>query len=64
MGMPDMIAETIESYVALAIRIAQDKDLRASLSAQVASNKHRLYRDRGSIAALENFIDRVVREPG
>jgi predicted O-linked N-acetylglucosamine transferase (SPINDLY family) len=62
MGMPETIAETIDGYVALAVRMARDPGFRAELKARVASDKHRLYRDRTSIAALEDFIDRVVRD--
>jgi predicted O-linked N-acetylglucosamine transferase (SPINDLY family) len=62
MGMPETIAETIDGYVALAVRMARDPGFRAGLKARVASDKHCLYRDRTSIAALEDFIDRVVRD--
>jgi protein O-GlcNAc transferase len=62
MGMPETIAETIDDYVALAVRLARDKSFRAALGARIANDKHRLYRDNASIAALGEFIDRVVRE--
>jgi protein O-GlcNAc transferase len=62
MGMPETIAETIDDYVALAVRLARDKSFRAALRARIANDKHRLYRDNASIAALGEFIDRVVRE--
>jgi predicted O-linked N-acetylglucosamine transferase (SPINDLY family) len=61
MGMPETIAETIDGYVALAVRLARDPDFRAGLKPRVAKDKNRLYRDRAVIAALEDFIDRVVR---
>jgi predicted O-linked N-acetylglucosamine transferase (SPINDLY family) len=64
MGMPETIAETIDDYVALAARIGRDKDFTAALRERIAGQKHRLYRDRTSIAALEDFIDRVVRPQG
>jgi predicted O-linked N-acetylglucosamine transferase (SPINDLY family) len=60
MDMPETIAETIDDYVALAVRVARDATFRAALKARIASQKHRLYRDRSSIAALEDFISRVV----
>jgi predicted O-linked N-acetylglucosamine transferase (SPINDLY family) len=62
MGMPETIAETIDGYVALAVRMARDPDFRTGLKARVARDKHRLYRDAASIAALADFINRVVRE--
>ena len=61
MGMPETIAETIDGYAALAVRIARDTSFRAALKERVARDKHRLYRDHASIVALGDFIDRVVR---
>jgi protein O-GlcNAc transferase len=61
MGMPEAIAETIDDYVALAIRMAKDTSFRASLKARIAKDKDRLYRDPACIAALEDFLNRVVR---
>jgi protein O-GlcNAc transferase len=63
MGIPETVADTIDGYVALAVRVAQDGGFRMELKARIASEKLRLYRDRTSIAALEEFIDRVVRNP-
>jgi predicted O-linked N-acetylglucosamine transferase (SPINDLY family) len=64
MGMPETIAETIDDYVALAVRIGRDLPWRAELKQGVARNKHRLYRDRSCIAALEDFLDRAARPQG
>ncbi|MCX7315187.1 MAG: tetratricopeptide repeat protein [Alphaproteobacteria bacterium] len=61
MGMPEAIAETIDGYVSLAVRMARDTAFRAELKARVARDKHRLYRDPACIAALADFINRVVR---
>jgi predicted O-linked N-acetylglucosamine transferase (SPINDLY family) len=61
MGMPETIAETLDEYVALAVRMARDPGFRASIKQRVASDKHRLYRDRACIAALEDFLDRAAR---
>ena len=63
MGMPEAIAETIDDYVALAVRIGRDHAWRRQLKQRVMSEKHRLYRDRTSIAALEEFLDRAARTP-
>jgi predicted O-linked N-acetylglucosamine transferase (SPINDLY family) len=60
MEVPETIAETIDDYVALAVRVAQDTGFRTALKARIASQKHRLYRDRSSIATLEAFIASVV----
>lgn len=63
MDAPDGIAATIDEYVALAARIATDKDWRDALKRRVSENKHRLYRDRACIAGLEAFLDRAARQP-
>jgi hypothetical protein len=37
---------------------------RTELSARIASQKHRVYRDRDCIIALEAFLDSAVRNGG
>lgn len=61
MGMPETIAGTIDSYVSLAVKLARDPDFRTAFKMRVAEDRQRLYRDRASITALEDFIDRAVR---
>src|SRR3569833_3416500 len=43
---PETVADTIDGYVALAVRVARDGGFRMELKARIASEKHRLYRDR------------------
>ena len=61
LGITETITHTIEDYIATAVRVANKPNERRALSRKVADNKHRLYRDRQCIAALENFIDCVAR---
>jgi predicted O-linked N-acetylglucosamine transferase (SPINDLY family) len=61
MGVPDTIAESLDNFVALAVRMAKDAAWRAAIKRRVADNKVRLYRDRACIAALEEFLDRAAR---
>jgi predicted O-linked N-acetylglucosamine transferase (SPINDLY family) len=63
MGMPEAIAGTIDDYVALGSRLGNDRTWREEIKQRVSSDKHRLYRDRSSITALEDFLDRVARQP-
>ena len=63
MGMPETIAETVDDFVALAIRMGRDQAWRAEIKRRIASDKQRLYRDRACIAALEDFLDRVAHSP-
>jgi protein O-GlcNAc transferase len=57
MGMPETVAGSIDDFVALAIRIGRDRSWRAEIKARVAADKHRLYRDRTCIVALERFFE-------
>jgi predicted O-linked N-acetylglucosamine transferase (SPINDLY family) len=61
MGVTETVADTLDGYVATAVRLAKDAELRRALSRQVADNKHKIYRDRASIAALDDFLERVAR---
>jgi protein O-GlcNAc transferase len=64
MGMPETVTGTIDDFVALAVRMGRDSSWRASIKARIASDRHRLYRDRACIAALEDFLDRAARSQG
>jgi predicted O-linked N-acetylglucosamine transferase (SPINDLY family) len=61
MGMGETVAERIEDYVALAVRMARDPAWRAEMRRRTAASKHRLWRDRACIAGLEAFLERAVR---
>jgi len=61
MGMPDTIAETIDGYVSLAVRIAKDPAWRTELRSRVTRDRQRLYRDRTCIVALQDFLERAAR---
>jgi protein O-GlcNAc transferase len=56
----ETIADTIDDYVAIAVRLARDVPWRMSLKRQMAENKHRVYRDREYISGLENFLWRAA----
>jgi protein O-GlcNAc transferase len=57
-------ARTIDDYVSIAGILGRDSAKRNELSAEIANKKHRIYRDRTCIAALEMFLDRAVRDSG
>jgi protein O-GlcNAc transferase len=63
MGMTETVAERIEDYVALAVRMARDPEWRAELRRKTAANKHRIWRDRACIIALEEFLEQAARHP-
>jgi predicted O-linked N-acetylglucosamine transferase (SPINDLY family) len=61
LGVSETIASTIDEYVAIATRLAQDPQARRTISSRMADNKHRVYCDRAPVTALENFLERAVR---
>ena len=63
-GVTETVADSIDGYVATAVRLGRDASWRAARSAQIAAHKHRVYRDRSCIAALGTFLQRVARGEG
>ena len=61
MGVADTVTATTDDYVAAAIRLACDKPWRMAIKRKIAANKHRLYRDEACVAALQDFLESVVR---
>jgi predicted O-linked N-acetylglucosamine transferase (SPINDLY family) len=58
-------ARTVDEYVSIAGLLGRDNRRRIALSAEIAAKKHRIYRDRDCIRALETFLDAAVRDsPG
>ena len=64
MDISETTVRTIDEYVSIAGFLGRTKAKRAELSAEIANKKHRVYRDRTCIAALEAFLDRAVRNKG
>lgn len=61
MEIPETIADSVDDLVAIAARLATDPEGR--LGRRIADAKHRLYRDRACISALEEFLGRAARRP-
>jgi predicted O-linked N-acetylglucosamine transferase (SPINDLY family) len=62
MGVTETITSSVDDYVAVAQRLATDTAWRAAIGQRMRDNKHRVYRDRACITALEEFLTRVTRE--
>jgi protein O-GlcNAc transferase len=62
MGMTETIASTLPEYIELAVRLGLDPEWRKQISEKIAANKHLVYRDKTCITALEDFLERVVKE--
>jgi predicted O-linked N-acetylglucosamine transferase (SPINDLY family) len=60
MDVTETIARNVDDYVSLACSLGGDHTLRENLSAKIAKNKHRVYRDRTCITALEAFLENAV----
>jgi len=61
MGVTATIVETVDDYVACAVRLARDVAWRMAMKAEIAAGKAQIYGDRACISALERFLDRVGR---
>jgi len=61
MGIDDTIADTLEGFVAIAVRLGRDPAWRDVQRRRIADNKHRCYRDRSAIGGLEEFLERTAR---
>jgi protein O-GlcNAc transferase len=62
MDVQETTARTIDEYVAIAGFLGRNVERRNELSTEIANKKHRIYRDRTCITALEAFLDSAVRK--
>jgi protein O-GlcNAc transferase len=62
MNVTETITETLDDYVATAVRLATDADWRRQVSARMAAGRDAVYRDRACIEALEAFLSRVTQQ--
>lgn len=49
--------------MATAVWLANDVPWRQAIRNKIGASKQRVYRDSGSIAALQDFLERVARQP-
>ncbi len=64
MDVTETIAETVNEYVSIAVRLAIDLTWRAEIRSRIASNKYKIFGDTVSVSALERFFDAAVRAEG
>jgi protein O-GlcNAc transferase len=62
LGVTETITETVDDYIAVAIRLARDAPWRMAVQQRMSANAHKVYRDRTWISALEELLNRVARE--
>jgi protein O-GlcNAc transferase len=61
-GLSETVVADIDEYVAVSVKLGQNSTFREQLSQKIAGNKYLAYRDKACIIALENFLERVVKE--
>ncbi len=64
MGIPETTVRSVDEYVSIASVLGRNPAKRTELSARIANNRHRVYRDRDCIVALEEFLESAVRDGG
>jgi predicted O-linked N-acetylglucosamine transferase (SPINDLY family) len=62
MDISETTARTIDEYVSIAGFLGRNFGKRIELSARIANQKHRVYRDPHCIVALEAFLDEATRK--
>jgi protein O-GlcNAc transferase len=61
MDINETTARSIDEYVSIAGLLGRSATKRDELATKIAQQRHRVYRDRGCITALEAFLDGAVR---
>jgi protein O-GlcNAc transferase len=56
MGLPELIAESEEDYISLAVKLARDSEYRSLVRKRIEANRHILFNDTAPIRALETFL--------
>jgi len=62
LGLDELIATDVESYIEKAVALGQDRDRRMHFSERIVANRHALYEREEPIRALEGFFERAVKE--
>lgn len=57
LGLPELIAESVEDYIVLAAALGRDPDRRGGLSAQILRDRHLLDHDRACIDGLARYLE-------
>lgn len=58
LGLDDGITETVEDYIALAVRMGREQGLRGKFRKRMAAHRDRLFEDPEPLAALADFLER------
>lgn len=62
-GVTETIAQDLDGYVDVAVRLGLDGDLRRAVAARVAAGAARIHEDTRPLRALEAFLERMGGDP-
>ena len=62
MGVKETIAYSLDQYVEVAVKLGQDPEWRKHIGQKISVNKSRVYRDMTCIYALQDFLERAMRQ--
>lgn len=62
MGLTETIADSLDNYIEIAVRLGKDAGWRKHISEKIEDTKHFIYRDMKCVTALEEFLERAVNE--
>jgi protein O-GlcNAc transferase len=62
MGVDDCIANNIEEYIAIALRLGTDREHRELVCSRILARKHLLYNSRLTVDELAGFLSSAVSD--
>jgi protein O-GlcNAc transferase len=62
MGVTETIGITLNDHIEIAIKLGKNSTWRQQVSGNIKKSKHLAYSDRTCITALEDFLEKVVKE--
>lgn len=60
LGLHELVVDSDEAYVRLAVRLARDAQFHAAVRRRMAEQQHLLYADDAPLRALEEFLERAA----
>jgi len=64
LGVTETIAQTVEDYIKIAVRLGLNREWREAIAAKINEGHQWLYEDNTGIKALEDFYRGMVKEKG
>lgn len=64
LGLTELVAQSEQDYIAVAVRLARDADYREHIRGRIAESRHVLFEDIEPIHALETFLAKASKQGG